>query len=69
MSNRMYRTHIHVSACGRKFMYIWFVCTMPKRNKKKVMQPPSLCGVGMSPGHSGCAWLVGTTPTRASVKQ
>lgn len=32
------------------------------------MQPP-LCGVGVSPGHTGCAWLVGTTPTRTSVKQ
>lgn len=28
------------------------------------MQPPSLCGVGMSPGHTGCVWLVGSTPTR-----
>lgn len=70
MCNRMYRTHICASACGRKLIYICiYVCTMPAlRNEKKVMQPP-LCGVGMSPGHTGCAWLVGTTLTRASVKQ
>lgn len=53
---RMHRTHMPVSARGKKFMYVWFVCTvLAWRNKKKVMQPPSLYGVAMSPGHTGCA--------------
>lgn len=58
MSNRMYRTHIPVSACGRKFMCVWFVCTMPKEIKRRWCSLLLCVGWECPQGITGCAWLV-----------